>query len=419
MTETADIAVIGGGIVGLGIAYELACHTDTSIVVFDKEGPGSGTTGRSAGVICRHEQGPIYVRLSLIGYTRIREFEQEHGFTFHPWGALSVVREPAEFPLNDPIAELLSAAPSGMYKRETLHRDALLAQFPWLRPEGIKGGYFEPNIGFIDPLALVELYRTLLERRGVRVMYGNPVLDIGRTGDRISSLATRRGRWTAGTVINAGGPWGAKIAELAGTHIALTPQRIQVALATSYDDGDRRVPLTGGSGLRYDGDSVWCRGEVGGSTLFGQHRDATRADRQTDDPDFFNRRPDAGFTAQVKTQALQYYRMPRSVFLDGWTCVYGTTADGHPIVSRDPHTENLFHALGMNGHGMTIHAGVARCMRALLLTGRSQVDVSDVMPWPEMMDFSILDAARFDNDQPLVLNDRDATTASIRNGISR
>lgn len=413
----ADIAVIGGGIVGLGIAYELSEHTDASIVVFDKEGPGAGTTGRSAGVICRHEQGPMYVRLSLVGYTRIREFEREHGFSFHPWGALTVVREPAAFPAPDMVADLLSAAPSGMYERVELGREELLDRYPWLEPEGVLGGYVEPNIGFIDPLELVELYRRLLRARGVRIMDGNPVLAMDRHGETITSLATRRGRFAVGTVINAPGPWGAKVAGLAGGRLDLTPQRVQVAVATSYDEAVvPRIPLTETPGLQVDGDGVWCRGEAGGATLFGSHRDATRHEQPAADPDFFDRRPDAGFAAQVEGAARQYYRMPMSTFLGGWTCVYGTTSDGHPIISVDPQVPNLIHAVGMNGHGMTIHAGVARCVRALLVTGRPQVDVSDVMPWPETLDFSELGADRFDVGRPIVLNDRARATASLSGG---
>lgn len=329
-------------------------------------------------------------------------------------GALSVVREPDPFPASDPVADLLAAAPSRMYEREELGREDLLARFPWLEPDGVLGGYLEPNIGFIDPLGQVELYRGLLRARGVRIMDGNAVLAMQCSGEAITSLATRRGRFAVGTVINAAGPWGAKVAALPGSRLELTPQRVQVAVATSYDEVvSPRMPLTGAPGLQVDGDGVWCRGEVGGVTIFGQHRDATRPDQPRADPDFFDRRPDSGFAEQVQAAARQYYRMPMSAFLGGWACVYGTTADGHPIISADPQVSNLIHAVGMNGHGMTIHAGVARCVRALLLTGRPQVDVSDVMPWPETLDFSELDAGRFDAGRPIVLGDQARAAASL------
>src|SRR5206468_2257154 len=114
-----------------------------------------------------------------------------------------------------------------------------------------------------------------------------------------------------------------------------------------------------------------------GSMIFGQHHDATRPDLPTANPDFFNRGNDEGYSEAVEAVYRQYYRLPRSNFLAGWSCVYGTTADGYPIISRDGQVANLYHAVGMNGHGMTIHAGIARCVATLMLENETSVDVSD------------------------------------------
>jgi sarcosine oxidase subunit beta len=129
--------------------------------------------------------------------------------------------------------------------------------------------------------------------------------------------------------------------------------------------------------------------------IFGQHHHVTRRDLPTADPDHFNRGNDPAYPQAVEAVYRQYYRLPTSEFLAGWSCVYGTTADGYPVISRDMQVSNLYHALGMNGHGMTIHAGIARCIAALMLEGKTSVDVSDVMPWPATLDFSVLDAGRF------------------------
>src|SRR5438067_9517727 len=162
MANSADIAIIGGGIVGTSCAYELAKRGAGKIVLFEKEGPASGTSGRSAGVICRCDLGPIYVRLTLVGFRRIAEFRREHSFRFAPWGGLAVVWEPGEVPPRDPAFERYDTGPQGLYVREVLGRDELLHRFPWIKPEGVRGGVFEPNTGFIDPYELIALYRRLL-----------------------------------------------------------------------------------------------------------------------------------------------------------------------------------------------------------------------------------------------------------------
>ena len=66
----------------------------------------------------------------------------------------------------------------------------------------------------------------------------------------------------------------------------------------------------------------------------------------------------------------------------------------------------------MNGHGMTIHAGIARCVTQLMLYDSTTVDVSDVMPWPELLDFSCLDAGRFERGDLLRLGERELVRPS-------
>lgn len=404
MTQSADIVIVGAGVVGLSITYELSKTTDLKIAIFDKSGPGAGTSGRSAGVICRHDHGPIYQRLSLIGHARMRQFAAEHGFGFNPWGALSVVREPQQFPPRNIYSAELKDAPSGMYVDELLSRDELLERFPWVEPAGLLGGVFEPNTGFINPFELIELYRKLIAQSpNVTLDYGNPVLELRRDGDRITTVATRRGLWTAGTVINASGAWSGKVSGLAGTSIHITPQRMNVVAVVPEQGALAQVPLHGTRGLKWEGDGVWCRGETGGTILFGQHRDLTDPSKGVADPDYFDSCADQGFAAAVEANIEQYYRLPEHRTLNGWTCVYDTSDDGFPIVGTDEQVANLIHAVGMNGHGMTIHAGIARCITGLVTTGASAVDISDVMPWPELLDFSILAPARFTNGKPLPL----------------
>jgi sarcosine oxidase subunit beta len=404
MTQHVDVVVVGAGVVGLSIAYELATRSELSVAVFDKSGPGSGTSGRSAGVICRHDHGPVYQRLSLVGHSRMRAFAAEHGLDFRPWGALSVIREPDTFPPDDPAVRQLQAAPSGLYVDEVLTRDELLERFPWIEPTDVLGGVFQPNTGFINPYQLIDLYRRLLAAcPRVTLDYGNPVLELRRAGSRIETIATRRGLWTAATVVNASGAWSEKVSRLAGTAVRITPQRQNVAAVLPVEGVLPAMPLHGTRDLSWEGDGVWCRGETGGTLLFGQHRDKTDVTQPAVDPDCFQSVADPGFAERVAANIEQYYRLPAHHAVAGWTCVYDTSDDGFPIVGTDERVENLVHAVGMNGHGMTIHAGIARCVANLLLTGTTSVDISDVMPGPEKLDFAELAPARFAQGRPLVL----------------
>jgi sarcosine oxidase subunit beta len=393
--RTADIAIIGGGIIGMSCAYELARQGAGRIVLFDRQNPASGTTGGSAGVICPVDLGELYAYLVLLGYARIQQFRQEHDFGFHPWGTLRVIYEPGAFPPPPhAYAQRFGGDADSIYYQTLLDRDELVRRYPWIGPERVAGGVLFSNQGFVDPYELVDLYERLACATGrVEICRNTPVLQIRTQGDRIATLVTRRGAWQVGQVLNAGGPWGAKIAALAGSELALTPQRIQVCVATGFDDGVDSAPLTGVP-ESVDGESVWCRGELGGALLFGQHHHKTKSG-YTVDPDYANRVNDPEYPRAVEQVYRRYWRLPRSVFLNGWCCVYGTTEDGYPIISRDLRLQNFYHAVGMNGHGITIHAGVAQAVAALLLRGSADLDLSGVLGKPWRMDFSALDAGRF------------------------
>ncbi len=398
MRETADVAIVGAGIVGMSCAYELARRGAGRVVVLEKSSPATGTTGGSAGVICPVDLGEIYALMNLVGYARIKRLERESGFGFHGWGNLHPIYEPSPFPPEpDPYAQRFGGDdPGGIYANEILEVREMLRRFPWISAESengrrLLGGIWYRNQGFIDPYELVSLYERLAPQ--VEVRRNTPVLEMRRSGGRVQTLVTRRGPIDAGLVLNAGGPWGAKVAALASSTVRVVPQRIQVCVATAFDDGVGEAPLTGVP-ERVQGQGVWSRGELGGTLLFGQHHHKTLPGI-VDDPDFVNRVNDSDYPRAVAEVYRRWWNLPESRFLNGWCCVYGTTEDGYPILSRDTEVSNLYHALGMNGHGIIMHAAVSMSMAGLLLGGSTRTDIGPETGRPEILDIARLDMDRF------------------------
>src|SRR3954469_22388478 len=129
--RTADIAIIGGGIIGMSCAYELARQSERRIVLFDKQNPASGTTGGSAGVICLHDMGAIYAQLTLLGYARVQQLRREHEFGFQPWGSLHVAYTPGQFPPPPNIYERrFSYGEDSIYAQELLAPVDLVRRYP-------------------------------------------------------------------------------------------------------------------------------------------------------------------------------------------------------------------------------------------------------------------------------------------------
>lgn len=390
--QHAEVAVVGGGILGVACAYELA-SSGVDVSLFDRRGFASGTTGGSAGVMCLHDMGELYAVMTLVGYERIRWLQREHDFTFHQYGTLNLRYSDEADTAESAFATKYGSGPESIYHRRLLSSTQLAAMHPWL-PADVRGGAIYPNQGFINPYELVDLYLRLAKATGhFRAYPGTPVLMVERDDSKVTRLITRRGPWDVDSVINAAGPWGAKVARLAGCDVAVIPQRIQVAVATGYDDGAHNVPLVGWPAT-VQGEGGWCRGEEGDMLLFGQHHHVAD-DAFTVDPDNVNMANDQHYPARVAEMIRQHWNLPTARFMPGWNCIYGSTPDGYPILGPDSDLTNLIHVLGCNGHGITMHAAMARAAATMVLKQQTLIDLSDVPGAPSTIDVSWLRQSRF------------------------
>src|SRR2546425_5923345 len=95
MKRTAEVVIIGGGVVGLSIAYHLARRDVKGIVVLEKENMvGTGSTGRCAGGVRHQFSTEINIQLSLLSISKLQQFSEELGqsLDFHQDGYLFLLQ---------------------------------------------------------------------------------------------------------------------------------------------------------------------------------------------------------------------------------------------------------------------------------------------------------------------------------------
>jgi len=220
--ETADFMVIGAGIAGASLAYELS-RRGKVIVVEAETAPGYHSTGRSAAIMSENYGPPLWSRL----VTASRRFLETPPDRFSdtglvsPRGAMFLARDGEEAQLAAQAAELRRRGA----KFEALAAQDALRFCPVIRADAFAGALYEPDCLDIDTHALLSAYLRALKARGGRLV----------TGSRVTALRRNSGIWqvTAGAVeyqapviANAAGGWAQHIARLAGLpHRAVVPYR--------------------------------------------------------------------------------------------------------------------------------------------------------------------------------------------------
>lgn len=361
MTETADVVIIGGGIVGSSVAYHLAEAGCTNVLIVEREDrQGMGSTAKSMGGVRAQFATPINIRMSLYSIDLFSKFEEVTGHTagYKPQGYMFVAT--SERHLDYLKANLLQQRACGVNNIEMVTREDIARTVPQLIADDVVGGSFCPTDGFVDPYSVMTGFAKRARERGVKVWLETEVTGIDVRQARVAGVQTSRGYVSTRSVVNAAGPWAAGVARLAGVDIPVEPLRRQIVKTESFSQLSARLPMvidmSSGFHFRPEGSSflmAWPDPEQ----TYGFRTDF-----------------DYGFIEKILTHAVN--RVP--VFADVevnprrcWAGMYEVTPDHHAIIGRAPRVEGMFLANGFSGHGVMHSPATGKIVSELMLNGTS------------------------------------------------
>lgn len=358
--ETADIVIIGAGVVGCSIAYHLALAGAGRVVVVERGLICSGSSGLSAGGIRLQFATALNIQLSqesLALFQRMPE-ELEIDPGLRQVGYLFLATTPQELDLFRKNVSLQQSL--GVPVRE-VGPEEIGRLVPYMRLEGILGGTHCPADGYASPYEVTMGYAAAARRRGVRFLEQRPVTGILRDGGRIRGVETEAGPIQAPLVINCAGPQAGLIGEMAQVKVPVRPFRRQLFTTTPLPEFAQEPPLT------IDYHRNWYfRGELGGCLFSGPK----------DEESTFNTNVDWEHVAESVEMAL--VRLPLLAEAEihrGWAGLYEITPDNNAILGPVPELEGFWVAAGFSGHGFQHGPITGQLMAELLLTGTSRIDV--------------------------------------------
>jgi sarcosine oxidase, subunit beta len=371
--RTADVVVIGGGIVGSSIAYHLVAGGCKNVLVIEREtAQGKGSTGKSMGGVRAQFSTPVNIQMSLYSIPFYASFEERLGYPcdYRPQGYLFCATNEKQLAYLRTNYEKQVAM--GLKDVRLVAGDEIRSLFPQLRGDDIAGGSFCSTDGFVDPYSAMIGFMTWASERGATLWKNASVTGISRQGANFE-VATSRDSVSTRTVVNCAGPWAAPIARMVGIDLPVEPLRRMLVPTEPFDQFPHTAPM-----IVDMSNGFHFRPESRGFLLAWNDPEETPGYKT----DF-----DSGFIEKILTRAADRVPVFENVAVNpqrAWAGLYEMTPDHHPILGESPDVKGFFFANGFSGHGVMHAPATGKILSDLILTGKT-----------DLIDASLLNFSRF------------------------
>ncbi|PYP86668.1 MAG: FAD-binding oxidoreductase [Candidatus Angelobacter sp. Gp1-AA117] len=365
--HTAEIVIIGGGIVGSSIAYHLTTSGCKNVVVIERESAqGKGSTGKSMGGVRAQFATPVNIQMSLYSIPFYDSFEERlgHPSGYRPQGYMFVATRQAHLDYLQANFERQKAL--GLKSAQIIAAEEIIRTLPQLRSDDILGGSFCSTDGFVDPYSAMTGLMTRAIEQGAALWKNCEVTGILRDGHGISGVETSKGQVATRTIVNAAGAWAAQIAKFAGIDLPVEPLRRMLVPSEPFSEFPHSSPMVidMSTGFHF-------RPESRGFLLAWNDPEETPG---------FKTHFENSFIEKILTHAAN--RVPAFENLPvnpkkAWAGLYEMTPDHHAVLGPVESLPGFFLANGFSGHGVMHAPATGKIVSDLILQGKTDV-VDDV-----------------------------------------
>ena len=374
MAKTADVVVIGAGINGASIAYNLAQKGCRRVVVLEKYLVASGGTGKSAAIVRQHYSTETLVAMVKRCRDIFEHFPEMVGGSagFVKTGYLFLVPDYVLASFRDNIAMQQRIG----VRTSIISKEEARSVAPQMDFSDVTAIAYEPDSGFADPYQSTVSYLDRARQLGAEIHQMSPVQSIRVKNGAVQAVHTDSEEFITPVVVNAAGPWANVIGALVNISYPLQITREQEVLfrpRTAQDCPNITV-------------SDMCNAiyfhPFGSEMLVGR---GFPKEYEEVDPDRYNEAADPDFIYEVGERLMKRIpSMSESMPIRGYSGLYDVTPDWHPIIGLHSELQGFVSAVGFSGHGFKLGPVVGEAVAELILDGKSRT-----------ADLTILSPARF------------------------
>lgn len=364
--KSADIVIIGAGVVGASIAYHLTQMAAKNVIILEKEAlPATGSTCKANGGIRAQFATEINILLSLKSMEILDSLDEEmkEQVGYIKAGYLFMTARKENWKI---LQNLLRIQEKLGVPVKMLQKSEIEDKTSYAFTQDILGGSFGQNDGFIDSNGLAAAFLKAAIKKGARIFLETEVTGIEVSKRMIRGVKTSKGFIKSGVVVNAAGPYASLVADLAGVKLPVEPVRRHVGLTGKASFLPQRIPMTvdydTGLVIRKEGPAVAiCCADPSEKPGFD-----TSVDRK--------------FFEFISDKILKRFPILEKAGMDtkkSWAGLYARTPDNHAILGKVEEVDGFYLANGFSGHGVMHSPAVGFVLSELVVKGRAEsLDIS-------------------------------------------
>jgi len=370
LPKTADVVILGAGVMGTSIAFHLAKRKAGKIVVVDKDHVGRGGSGRSSALIRMHYSFPAEVELALFSLRMFQNWQEVVGAPgdFHKTGFVRIVHpnEIARLKLNVEMQRGIGATV------ELIDKHQLRELEPDWKVDDVELAAYEADSGYGDGAGVAGDFLSAARDMGTIYVSRTQATALHINDDCVRGVETDQGAISSPIVIAATGPWTRPLLQQAGYEVPIECEYHQVAI------------LSNASGMKGGGcaciDSVtatYFRSDAHDKFLVGDFY----GNRPVDPDNFPQRASDESLEEIIERACRRVPKLEQAEVMRGVTGVYDMTPDSRPLLGEIPGIRGLFVCAGFSGMGFKISPAIGLVMSELVLDGKARsVDIGPFRP---------------------------------------
>ena len=374
MQDSAQVVIIGGGIVGCSTAYHLTKMGWKDVVLIDKGELTSGSTWHAAGLVGQLRSERNITRMLQYSVSLYDTLEEETGLNTG-WKMSGCLHLASTRERMYELKKGATTARSFGLEMNMISPQEAYDLCPIISLDGIIGAAFMPTDGEADPSGITQALAQGARNRGAKIYRNNLVTGFEIDKNRVKTVKTQEGDITCEILVNCTGMWGYQVGEMLGINIPVVPFMHQYAITNPIKDLPPKLPT-----IRDKDNLIYYKEEVGGLVMGGYERNGIPWAIDGVSNNFNSNLLDADFDhflqlaepATKRTPCLEEAGIRKLV-----NGPEGFTPDGDAIMGPAPELDNVFVAVGFNAFGIAAGGGAGRMMAEWIIEGEPSLDI-----WP-------------------------------------